>query len=241
MLDECKGEKFEEVLARFAMVVLRAKMKKDGVRDEGAAETEGDRLVAEISAYRVSLQKMFQRRVELRTKAEKYSQQLDAVQERIERSKNELTLQSSLCDESESSPSSEDLENIRAEVDRALAATPQWSKFIFEGSFDPVEVEMGNLTMPAWPFGTGNTVTMHTSSSNDDVNAPMTTLAKLVSRYEDRAKQLQQIQEEVDARINHEKRDHADAHTSTVKSLSTTDQGSNKLRFGRHHELVLRI
>jgi hypothetical protein len=241
MLDECKGDKFEEVLARFAMLVLRRKMESNGDDDEAVLEFDPDMLVARILSYRSFLQKVLDRRKELDAKAKTYTEQLDKVKERIESSTKDLVSSfTSRGGEGKDALSPEDLQQMRAEVDKAFVNAPQWSRFIFEGTFDPTEFEDGNITMPEWPF-ISDTITEQTSGLADDVNAPMTALMNLVSRYEERAMQLQELQSAVDAKMSQDRQRNAPVEEIDTDSSSMEKPGPRELRFNRHQDLVLRV
>ncbi|KIW55657.1 hypothetical protein PV05_04388 [Exophiala xenobiotica] len=95
MLDECKGEKFEELLAAFAMVVLRQRVDVDLITTTGQVKgkrssladrrCDEEHIVPLILAHRVSLQKSLAKRRDLRERAATQAQELETQRQEIAR------------------------------------------------------------------------------------------------------------------------------------------------------------
>ena len=82
MLDECKGEKFEEVISTMALVVLRkaCKLRHPELDLEQIDHIPKDHLVPLIFAYKHSLQQSLQHRELIRQRTRENSQKLESVQ-----------------------------------------------------------------------------------------------------------------------------------------------------------------
>ncbi|KAL4968604.1 uncharacterized protein BDV14DRAFT_144691 [Aspergillus stella-maris] len=89
MLDDCKGEKFDELLATFSMSVLRKKKTQDRnpaidlALAPGLTPHEYPQLLPLILAHRVSLSTLGERRDRVRDTHEKFSQLLDKKKDEI--------------------------------------------------------------------------------------------------------------------------------------------------------------
>ncbi|KAE8377667.1 HAUS augmin-like complex subunit 6 N-terminus-domain-containing protein [Aspergillus bertholletiae] len=100
MLDDCKGEKFDELLAVFSTAVLRkalAASADEGLETPalrlstapGLTQQEYQRMLPLILAYRVSLRGVGERRGRLRDTHESFSQLLDDKKNQLELQSNE--------------------------------------------------------------------------------------------------------------------------------------------------------
>lgn len=87
MLDECKGDKFEETISAFAMIVLRknAKNTDDPIRRVLTGHTNPDHVLPLILAYRSSLRHNLDKRNALRRESVEQNQRLDIVEQDLER------------------------------------------------------------------------------------------------------------------------------------------------------------
>jgi hypothetical protein len=89
MLDDCKGEKFDELLAVFSTNVLRRKISTrnpaiDLSLASGLTQQEYTRLLPLILAHRASLSTLSERREHVRDTHEKFSQLLDRKKEELD-------------------------------------------------------------------------------------------------------------------------------------------------------------
>ncbi|CBF70010.1 hypothetical protein AN6187.2 [Aspergillus nidulans FGSC A4] len=89
MLDDCKGEKFDELLAVFSTNVLRRKISTrnpaiDLSLTSGLTRQEYTRLLPLILAHRASLSTLSERRERVRDTHEKFSQLLDRKKEELD-------------------------------------------------------------------------------------------------------------------------------------------------------------
>ncbi|KAK5190878.1 hypothetical protein LTR72_000689 [Exophiala xenobiotica] len=127
MLDECKGEKFEELLAAFAMVVLRQKLKRK-TSSLADRKCDAEHIVPLILAHRVLLQKSLAKRQDMRAKAAVQAQELETQRQDIAR-RSQIVSQN---DELEQVPEQE-YEALRGRVNTAFARDRRWAKYILEG------------------------------------------------------------------------------------------------------------
>lgn len=199
MFDECKGEKFDEVLAAFAMVVLRVVVlsstdkesrplssSSSNVKSASTSKmirapstrskptshikkpssstvplkaplpipslpsiklsappstgttTNPDHIVPLLLAHRVILQRNLEHRQKLAQQAQTYSSYFDARENTLKHQLQELeshsnSLHSPGESSSSSSPSENDLAELRDRVMRAFATLPEWGRYLFEG------------------------------------------------------------------------------------------------------------
>ncbi|EXJ58485.1 hypothetical protein A1O7_05911 [Cladophialophora yegresii CBS 114405] len=210
MLDECKGEKFEEVLARFAMVVLKkTRFPRDQERitrerHVNVSEQDVGTLVPLIMAHRASLQRSLKARQDLRDKATAFSERLAQLQQEILPELQDLPAES---DSVEVLPARE-YELLRQQVDLAFATDRRWARYVFEGTAGQVSAASMQKRLPEWPFDDPGpdldlrAVMPKDNSSSDgaitgpeeDVDEPMRELQLLMSQNEDRLAHLTRLQ-----------------------------------------------
>ncbi|TQS37689.1 hypothetical protein Golomagni_01832 [Golovinomyces magnicellulatus] len=103
MFDECKGEKFEEILAIFSNVVLKKVLqsecfeKNEAIAKQLAQENlsylgERNLFLSLIIAHRVSLRQHLKVREELRTNYRNFSTQLGEIESRLEKRQENLKI-----------------------------------------------------------------------------------------------------------------------------------------------------
>ena len=195
MLDECRGEKFEEVLARFAMVVLR---KSTMGRKQGREmhEQTADTAVPLIIGYRSALLQNLQRRKDLEAKAAAFSEQLAHVRINVDTQLEEF--HSPFTTESGASESltANELDTLHEEVDLAFASDRRWATFIFEGTPRPSS-ETLKQEVPAWPFHDSvNTIDPEIAKADNKqevVNEPVRELQALIAQHEQRLQQMTRL------------------------------------------------
>ncbi|EXJ80842.1 hypothetical protein A1O3_07128 [Capronia epimyces CBS 606.96] len=159
MLDECKGEKFEELLAAFAMLVLRASLARNAdqsvkgrERWTGAVKTcrtpDGEDVVPLILAHRFLLQQSLRKRQDLREKATVHAHDLKRLQSDIT---TRLQLASQPGDVEELS--AEEYEVLKDQVNHAFAADRQWAAYILQGN--PASTTLSAATQEALDWTSG--------------------------------------------------------------------------------------
>jgi hypothetical protein len=142
MLDECKGERFEELLAAFAMVVLRQKV--DTILAAATTTTtsqlkrktlsladrkcDAEHIVPLILAHRVLLQKSLAKRQDMRAKAAVQAQELDTRRQDIARRTQIVSQNDELEQMSE-----HEYDALKGRVNTAFARDRRWVKYILEG------------------------------------------------------------------------------------------------------------
>lgn len=92
MLDECKGEKFEEVISTLAVVVLRhaCASRHPDLDLEQLDQTPKEQLIPLIIAYRQSLQQSLQQRRDISQRVDAYCMKLESAQVDIQRRSGEV-------------------------------------------------------------------------------------------------------------------------------------------------------
>lgn len=135
MLDECKGEKFEEVLAAFGMLVLR-QPKQGRTRQKPAADSitvpqppQAEQIVPLIIAHRVSLQASLRKRQHLRAQTNAALQELQTQRDDIARRMQILSAQAEQLED----VSPEDGERLQEELTHAFSADRRWAEYILRG------------------------------------------------------------------------------------------------------------
>ncbi|OCT51472.1 hypothetical protein CLCR_08688 [Cladophialophora carrionii] len=218
MLDECKGDKFEEVLAKVAMVVLKKTLpsrnheRRTGERHVSCEQNVGT-LVPLIMAHRVSLRQSLEARQDLKAKAMAFSERLAQLQQEILPELQNLQAASDGGDGAGQALPARDYESLRQQVDLAFATDRRWARYIFEGSaagpgYSAVSAQK---ILPPWPLDNpsptldpGPAITtddnasplnMATAGSEEDADEPMRELQSLISQNQDRLEHLTRLQE----------------------------------------------
>ena len=241
MLDECRGEKFEEVLARFAMVVLR---KVIGRREGGreilrAVETQdGENILPLILAYRTSIQHHLQQRQALKEESATFSKQLAQARKTIDTSLRETQSQPAVNEDQNETPSPEKLQELRDQVDLAFSYDRRWARYIFQGSAAPQE-ELSTRKMPTWPFQNDeqtNSEDLGDDDWQDSVNEPVHQLQAQVSRQQENLKRLTEPRDS----LLPDDADPRDEKAEIPPTKKGPDVNALKPRFNQHQELILK-
>lgn len=266
MLDECKGEKVEELLAGFALVVLRRHMddeerktgkpghgKRNGKdRDTGLdmkthQYQDSATLVPLILAHRSSIQQSLQKRQELRQKAKAKSEQLAHLQNEIA---EDLELISQ-ADAVEALPA-EEYEALRDQVQRAFVSDRRWADYLFDGN--PSSIPQSTLESLKWPFDESSQPENHPRETEDPAeekaNEPMRELQSVLSQRRERVQKLARLRESLLSAKELEKEDQpadpdmpisteATSADQSAKAHADVDAKAPPRRFNRHQELTL--
>lgn len=254
MLDECKGEKFDEVLARFAMVVLRKMVQKEKQRDGSVTreEQDADKLVPLILAQRASIQRTLRSRKELIEKASACSEQLAQLREDTAIAIHDIQSQPLSGDGTATEPgvSPEELDTLRDQVDLAFAFDRRWARHIFEGPSNTPDAALKTKQMPEWPFddSMSQPIREQAPSPEEDSNDTMNNLQHLISKHRVRLQQLNLLRDslawELLRGVSTREKSQPSTGPSSNKipppSTKSTPQIS-KTRFNRHQDLVLRF
>lgn len=255
MLDECKGEKFDEVLARFAMVVLRKAVRKETNNGGVTAreEQDADKLVALILAQRTSIRQNLRRRQGLREKASTCSEQLARLREDTAFAIQDIQSQPLSRDgaSTEAGVSPEELDALRDQINLAFATDRRWARYILEGPSNTPDAALAVKQMPEWPFDNDVNQPLREqthSSPEEDSNDPMNNLQNLIAKNRDRLQQLSHLRDSLASELTpalsagENPQPSADASSNTFPPSPTKPAPQiSKTRFNRHQDLVLRF
>ncbi|KAJ9606662.1 hypothetical protein H2200_008670 [Cladophialophora chaetospira] len=256
MLDECKGEKYEEVLAKFAMAVLREKFAIQGknvhaVRKSGYKAAEGpdaDNIVPLILAHRAALQQSLRTRQNLQSKATEFSEHLAQMRRDIDMSLQELQMPPHNTPGVKGDLPPNELHALREQVNLAFAGDRRWARFILEGTASSTSGPLLQK-LPEWPFEHGGTaVSDHIGAEDvaEDVDEPMRQLQSLISRQQEHIDRLTRLRDSLlgGTEVRTETKLPA---ISSAESMTTTSAAEKvvseipQLRFDRHLELKLKV
>ncbi|KIW32276.1 uncharacterized protein PV07_03835 [Cladophialophora immunda] len=221
MLDECKGDKFEELIARFAMLVVRKTMAQDqsGVNNRqvnqnthavarpnrstaAGTHQDADSLVPLILAHRVSLQRSLRKRQELDEKATAYTRMLAQIRKDVTSGLHDISLHKSAPDDTENVLSATEYKLLSERINLAFAGDRRWARYIFEG-VPPSTNPASARDLPEWPFGEPCQsapdnrgivpLAARVADAEDDPDQPMRQLQSLVSQHQARIARLTAI------------------------------------------------
>ncbi|MCJ1468129.1 hypothetical protein MMC07_006757 [Pseudocyphellaria aurata] len=164
MLDECKGEKLEEVLAAFSIIVLQTFLKADQnikpsrVRTLALAHTlsseEQRSLLPLAIAHRASLEGLLRKKARLRTQYRDFQHALDVKEQEL-RAKTSLEL---ACKDGEKEVSSEEkIHGLRKQFDIHWQGDPRWVDAIFDGEPGAKDPLLDTPFSELWPKVTSGT------------------------------------------------------------------------------------
>ncbi|KIV84542.1 hypothetical protein PV11_00316 [Exophiala sideris] len=222
MLDECKGDKFEELLAAFSMLVLR---KTPTANTPRTRKTDPDHIIPLILAHRVSLQSSFRTRQEVREQARASMQELVTQREDIER-RMQLV---SRADQLEDVPV-EESEMLRQQVNHAFSDNRRWAEYMLNGS--PADAIASEVV----------------DNAHKDVNQPMRELLTSLTKYEEWTQHLEGLRDSLlpESEINGQNEllststaTHAQDDSQPIKDTLTPASTTPRLRFDRHQSLTL--
>lgn len=196
MLDECKGDKFEDVLASFSMLVLR-KVLADGKSPvlSICKSAKPEHVVPLIIAHRVSLQNRLQKREKSRADARIYSKSLEA--RRVDLVARLQALSQPEEDNSDQAHQADD-DMLREKVVYAFAADPRWARYLFEGSTTHASASsvLTDDTVLKYPFeapAAEVSATEHDSSISQ-ADQPMSQLKGVIAQHQDHIQHLEALQ-----------------------------------------------
>lgn len=194
MLDECKGDKFEDLLAAFSMLVLR-KVVSDGKETIPTTRKppKPEHVVPLIIAHHVSLQNQLRQRERLRGDACSHAKSLD-----MRRTDYAARLQclSRAGDDDGGEVSQNENNTLRERVVCAFAADPRWARFLFEGNIRDISlVPLLNHDMVSrWPSEDPTAAMSEIEQNSLQASQPMSQLKTLISQYKTRTQHLQILQ-----------------------------------------------
>ena len=128
MLDECKGEKFEEVVSTFALVVLKkvCQSRYPDLDLEHIASLSNEHLIPMILAYKHSLQRNLQQRQAISKQAENYAKSLALEEANLQQRQHEARQGFQPVDEN-------DLAQFSAMVKNTWIGDDRWSEVLLNG------------------------------------------------------------------------------------------------------------
>ncbi|KAK5062774.1 hypothetical protein LTR84_004849 [Exophiala bonariae] len=176
MLDECKGDKYEDLLAAFAMLVLRkVLLERKGTAVATSSSAKPENVVPLIIAHHVSLQSKLRQRETMRGEARDHANSLEAKRMDLASRLQALSAPEEL-DDRKSSQADDNV--LREKVVDTFAAHPQWAKFLFDGDVHEAST----------PVGSSGT------SPFQQENQPMSHLRSLLSQQKTRIQHLEDLQ-----------------------------------------------
>ena len=134
MLDDCKGEKFDEIIAKFAMSVLKRTVQSKVPASEVSFKNcdQGQKLPL-ILAYRHSLRTGLRARMEKNDNYKKTKQALEETSDEIRRICQELQPRNALKDRSVQQKADE----LRSKFERSWVGDEIWIDFLIDGRTEP--------------------------------------------------------------------------------------------------------
>ncbi|KAL6246330.1 hypothetical protein RBB50_006566 [Rhinocladiella similis] len=251
MLDECKGEKFEELLASFGMLVLRKKV--DDLHLAGIGNTTQklqnvgtEQIVPILLAHRISLQNSLQRRQSLQKRAATQMDEIRQLRKDIDTRTQSLS-QNTLPDEL----NEEEYEGLKDCLNHAFAMDRRWVTFLLEGSTAPT-LGLSNTDTSQHPTpATEKTNTAHyTNTINEtsehdksSTNEPMTQLLASVDERRLHVEQLKLLRDTIRPSSPVETRSPRQFTAVMAKAehdaASSSVNNDKTMRFGRHQSLKL--
>ncbi|KAK5242031.1 hypothetical protein LTR20_008580 [Exophiala xenobiotica] len=240
MLDECKGEKFEELLAAFAMVVLRQKVdtilaattstsqlkrKTSSLADR---KCDAEHIVPLILAHRVLLQKSLAKRQDLREKAAVHTQELETQRQDIAR-RTQIVSQN---DELEQM-SDHEYEALKGRVNTAFARDRRWAKYILEGDGTCTPFEEDTSRRSKADGGADRTRT---------ANEPMMQILTSMSKRRDHIEDLNRLRDSLlTSRIGEQATTTAIEGAPGDDRVTKSEGISSGPRFSKHQSLTLGV
>lgn len=229
MLDECKGDKFEGLLATFGMLVLRKRKSTTS-----SPTIDPDHIVPLILAHRVSLQTSLRRRQELRSQAYASIQYLRTQQDDITR-RMEIVAQ---ADQLEDLPT-EEYDILREHVNHAFSTDRRWAEYILNGS--PAVAVASEQTAPS-------KIEDEADTAQKDVNEPMREVLASLAKYEKWMQDLERLhdsllpvpeKDEQNQLLTTNTISDAGDHSLSVDGIARPASTASRLRFDRHQSMTM--
>lgn len=196
MLDECKGDKFEDLLAAFSTLVLRKTLADSRTKVLSVCTSaKPEHVVPLVIAHHVSLQRKLQKREKLNSDARIFAKSLDNRRTDLAARLRAVSQPEECNDEAISQI---DDHAFREKLVHAFARHPQWVRYLFEGNVDQTSASRApnDHTVLEWPFE-------HSAdemSATDRVpltfqaNQPISHLRGLISQHQVRIRHLETLQ-----------------------------------------------
>lgn len=167
MLDECKGEKLEEVLATFSTIVLHKGLATEKTQITGIAKRlalapklkpqDQDSLLPLAIAHRASLRAALHRKDQLRSRYQDYQQTLSEKRQELLRERQRV-IQARKADPAPDIPISS-LQKIRQRYDTYWQGDSRWLNVILDGDVTQKHDELlGNSFESTWEQVTASTL-----------------------------------------------------------------------------------
>ncbi|KAK6383598.1 hypothetical protein LTS17_002890 [Exophiala oligosperma] len=261
MLDECKGDKFEELLASFGMLVLRKKVDddhRDGKKSKNPNPNQNlklrdvnkntEQIIPILLAHRTSLQNTLQQRRSLKENAATQTDEIRRLREDIGRRIQSLTQDTLPEDEFRNEDDDED-EGLKDRLNHAFAMDRRWATFLLEGTTAPRLALSDTDTSPQEdPDDKRNDTFVNDA---DTSNEPMTQLLESLEDRRSHTERLKRLRDNVHRSPPVETTRHsipsgkfsaaavlADAGHDDEASVNH-DNTQKTVRFGRHQALYL--
>ena len=206
MLDECKGEKLEEVLVAFSTIVLHKRLAAERIQDTSIAKRlalapklkaqEQGSLLPLAIAHRASLKASLHKKEQLRSKYQDYQQMLDDKGQEIQRERQRL-IQAKKADPTPEVPTSS-LQKIRQRYDTYWQGDPRWLNIILDGDVIQDRDELlGNSFESTWKQVTAGT--LQQSRTSNQKTGLLHDLENRIAAQQARLRQWKEYREKLDA------------------------------------------
>lgn len=237
MLDECKGEKFEEVLAAFSTMVLQRVLSVDQtvkpsrVKKLALAHTLPDEeqrsLLPLAIAHRASLEGILRKRAHLRTRYQEFQRVLDVKEQELLSSTASLEI--ARKNDKEGADPNGNIRGLRKQFDLHWQGDPRWVNAIFEGERESRDPLLDTPFSEVWTKVTSDTI-------DHDIPKQQGLLQQLDSRVaaqEARLQKWRRFREDLAVTIK------SAARAETLDAGQRPSQGLG-LDFSRHTDLTLK-
>ena len=177
MLDECKGERFEEALAAFSTMVLRRKMGADEGGGNAIARrlalasdvrpSEQRSLLPLAIAHRASLTAVLHRKERERSRYLQFQHRLDERNQQLRQQHKRLVLEKEAS--AGSNITEQSLERIRQRFDTHWQGDPRWLDIILNGDIEDTDHVLFDTPFEeTWKDITSGTLPTETTCSKQD-------------------------------------------------------------------------
>ena len=208
MLDECKGERFEEVLVTFSTIVLRKKLGADEGGGSAIARrlalapdlkpSEQRSLLPLAIAHRASLTAILQRKEQERSRYLQFQHGLDRRNQKLRQKHKQLIQEIEAS--AGSSITGQSIERIRQRFDTHWQGDPRWLDIILNGDLEDTDDDLLETSFEeAWKDVTsGRVPSANTSSEHEGL---LRNLENRVATQQARLQRWKQYREQIKGKL----------------------------------------
>ncbi|KAL8792703.1 MAG: hypothetical protein Q9195_004678 [Heterodermia aff. obscurata] len=204
MLDECKGEKFEEALAAFSTIVLRKRMSAEKGGNLAIARrlalasdikpSEQRSLLPLAIAHRASLTAVLHRKEQERSRYLQFQHRLDERDQQLRQQHNRLVQEKEA--RAGSIINEQSLEKIRQRFDTHWQGDPRWLDIILNGASEDTDDVLFETTFEeAWTDFTSGT--LPSANTNYNQEGLLRNLENRVATQQARLQNWKQYREQI--------------------------------------------